>query len=217
MHRDRIVRSVACGVAIAVASGAMADLLEFEFTGFVNNTPLLPPDISGGDFFVGHFSYDNNLQLCCNQGGDTGVDTVGILGFDISFFSAVTNTLISSFNAGPMDGDDNDLFQVVEGDLVDQLVLSDSDADMLYTIELRDDDGTAWDSPVPPLSLNLDDFEMAFITFQFLGTGLPGVFDGDDWNAAGEFTSLVLVPLPPAVWLGSLGILGVIVMRRKLF
>ena len=26
-----------------------------------------------------------------------------------------------------------------------------------------------------------------------------------------------VVPLPPAVWLGSLGILGVIVMRRKLF
>ena len=52
--------------------------------------------------------------------------------------------------------------------------------------------------------------------FVWTGAGTLSITNEDMWNPdPGSFPGMV-VPLPAAIWLGSLGLLGVVVIRRKL-
>ena len=73
-------------------------------------------------------------------------------------------------------------------------------------------------------------FEFALGDFDFAHIVLHGIDDqGFVWDANTLITSLgfielievelplPIIPLPPAVWIGSLGLVVVIVLRRRLF
>ena len=52
--------------------------------------------------------------------------------------------------------------------------------------------------------------------FVWTGTGTFFITNEDMWNPDPGSLPGLIVPLPAAVWMGSLGLLGVMVIRRKL-
>lgn len=197
--RVNIPLTVARATLIIPAS-VRADLITFEFSGTVSGGMWTQPRIvTIGDHFVGHFTYDLGLQLSGGNGQTEAWDPSGILGFEMSFFAAGTGELLTAFDAGPMDGDGQDLFRVINaGD--DYLILRDKDDDVDYKLQFRDAQGSVWDDLSVPQSLNLADFEVARFEVDFLGTGLPGVFDANDWGISGDITGLssTVIPAPGA-------------------
>ena len=49
-----------------------------------------------------------------------------------------------------------------------------------------------------------------------IGSGFINIIDVDGWQPEPGSLGMVLIPLPAPVWLGSIGLLAVIVLRRKL-
>ncbi len=224
MRHNRIVYGFACCVAIAVAHGAMADLIEFEFSGIVTsseptgNPPGPSSGVNVGDTFSGHFRFDTNALLTEISDFFATSGTV-VVDFEVRFFSAGTGGLISSWDfsndGDPIGTPGSDFFSIRNdhpaAEFPDGIELEDREVlngqDVIYQTRFDDTTGSVFESLEIPETLDLGDFDFNHFQIQSLT---------DSWIVRGEITELVLIPIPPAAWIGSLGFVAVIVMRRKI-
>ncbi len=225
MLHNRLARGAVCLALAAPVSAAMAGSVEFEFTGTVDlsldNTP-----VSAGDTFTGRFSYDTRALLTGGDGVYEAFGTNIILSFIVEFHDGNTGELIQTFDFGPQENTPGlffDRFLVLNDfdkkpGLFDAVSLRDTDTfdgkEFHYEWNLSDQGipPDALDDVSVPTILNFDDWDRGSFFLQGpTNTGLPYIYGDIE-----TFTQLILTPLPAPVWIGSLGLLAVFMLRRRI-
>lgn len=227
LHINRALCGAAF-VAVVMARNVAAGVIEYEFSGVIDTVGGTGSGLAAGDQFSGFVSYNPSTTLL-EVLPSFALGNTGVLQFTVDFFAEGSGTLISSWDFGAMDGAGFDNFVVLNDaaigpNFVDRFTITDVDTignthSIGYSWTLRDEHASSPGGPLDdisiPLSLNLSEWDEATFVFAF-----NDFSNANDWFITGVIDELqtagAMVPLPAPVYLGSLGLLAVIVLRRKI-